>query len=864
MEFVRHKFGLRLGLTLWFAVALLVAVVPAWRLRAARQWDNARVQFAWNSDVYGLTPALQEAAARRFPDEAAAQLAKFHGLRWVGVGADLAFDNPDFRLAERKYFARYDALERRFSRSNAVRAQRLLDATRGPLAIDEGPQPPGAPRPASSTKTQPWLSQSALRGAVQSARRAAQIEPDNGFFPWMEAVFEFALKQDTAALAALERAGRCSRFDDYITQTVRDRLELAGRFRATSWEDEYSAYYSALLPHLTKMRSAARAAMGRARAARARGDETRALQITGIVMRAGALVARSDAITITAFSGAAIRSLAWQGAIEDLPDAPRLEDFRAANTSAAPFNSSQEMIERTRAEGRAASEQYKRALVQRFARYARENGRSDLAREALASADERESWRADFVPGEPPFNALQERAQALARAHWLGALALRLSVVGALLWLVLWPLSSRELSRAARRATLLAAMFSLGASAMLLVALSRAPSVVSFAPPQTYDLPLPPTDAFTVWLDNWPQITFALWALPLGVAVVVQRAPAALSALKFVGALLLLATLIRVLSSVILDANRGPNTFDAPLPLALPLALACAALGAVLLFRWARARQLLAPTAVALALWTLGVACSLQFFHDGVPLFEIVTTLTLALAPCALPFMLRHWTLRQRTEATSDPAAATVDEPVGDLSRAAKALAVAGVILGASVTWSCLRLPVNASLPAFVALFGALLGGALAAVSAWRLARARGDAKLAQLCFVGMFCAALLLSWSGRSAGHGNVFFNRTLATAFLALPCLGLLIGRDWWTRNLPVFNGQRTEFPAVRPRDLVWQLAARTRVAAGVLALGCAPAYLGIALWTVPVERQTRAQLQRQLQIGEVAWLREQIGRS
>ena len=66
---------------------------------------------------------------------------------------------------------------------------------------------------------------------------------------------------------------------------------------------------------------------------------------------------------------------------------------------------------------------------------------------------------------------------------------------------------------------------------------------------------------------------------------------------------------------------------------------------------------------------------------------------------------------------------------------------------------------------------------------------------------------------------------------------------------------------FSVAKFKEFAFQIAARTRIAAGVLALLSAVAYFGITLWTIPVESKTRAMMQRQLQIGEVAWLREQM---
>ena len=160
-------FSKRLGLIIWGCLIAALLLIPAWRLRAARQWDFAMGNFKLalapdESDVPyivansalpqpetpetppdELSAPWEREAARRFPDDPLAQIAPLHK---PGVHAVMAPGNPRTNEIVTRYFARYDALQRRFPASNAIRAQRLRDVTRGdiPISIPLSPQPGGA------------------------------------------------------------------------------------------------------------------------------------------------------------------------------------------------------------------------------------------------------------------------------------------------------------------------------------------------------------------------------------------------------------------------------------------------------------------------------------------------------------------------------------------------------------------------------------------------------------------------------------------------------------------------------------------------------------------------------------------------
>ena len=146
---------------------------------------------------------------------------------------------------------------------------------------------------------------------------------------------------------------------------------------------------------------------------------------------------------------------------------------------------------------------------------------------------------------------------------------------------------------------------------------------------------------------------------------------------------------------------------------------------------------------------------------------------------------------------------------------------------------------------ALISWFGSsFVGGALAML--WLRGKARAVVVLLT-CALWTSIAALMY---GNDPTLGDGLFYSQILWVIAGILALAALF-----------FAVRNRIFPVAKFKEFAFQIAARTRIAAGVLALLCAVAYFGISLWTIPVEHQTRTMMQRQLQIGEVAWLREQI---
>ena len=722
----------RLGLIIWVCVVVSLLFIPAWRLRAQRQGQTVIEKLEARFEPAQTTETLVEAnsalppddpeviaedelstpwereVARRLPDDPLAQIAPIH--RPSG-NRQMAPNEPRVNENIARYFARYDALERRFPASNAVRAQRLRDATIGeiPLSIPLGPDKSGKSYPAPPIFIEQRVQ---MEAALQSARAGARREPDNAYFPWMEAVFSFALRRDADAIAALRRAGDCPRFDDYLISNARGRLALLNEVQPTGWEDDYTQVFGILLPHLARMYYASTAMTDRARQARKSGDEARALELAGITQRAGAAMARAN-LLITRRAGENIVVRAWKFALEDqanLPVAPK-DDYSWPSTQTA-----------------ARETAYQQAMATRFEVYARANKRFDLASQAQTIASRFDASSLLALYGDKSHFNIFQRLSWLGRTWWGESIALTLGALASLAWIVAWPFSRRSQNASARRGALQAAMFMAGVTPVFLIGfLVRVPSVANSQ--WSYAYSEPPTAGALLWLhDNYLFALVVLWLAPA------------------LGALLL--QILRLLSGIQIARLKRSGKIDWP------------ALGRALL------------------------------------IFGFV---------------------------------------VGG----------AGVALGIGQT-------ANSIFAQLFLYFMALFLGNAFVGSVLMLAFLRGPARVIALCAVLAFWAGTAPSILFASQGDGPFYGSISTAIALLAV-AIGIFVALRTWKISFSSF--------APHLKNLAFEFAARTRIAAAVLALLCAVAYFGIALWTIPVEAKTRAMMERQLQIGEVAWLREQV---
>ncbi len=523
MRFIRSRFGI----VLWCAIALIILAVPLWRLRVTRQWKFVSVQealpnYSLSPIPYGFTADDEAAARKRFPDEPVAQLARLNtGDLWreisVIIGPALQSSGAQKDLLEQQkaqlkklnpriwkltdaYFTHYDNLLRRFPKSKLVRAQYLRDVLSVTNIADEGPlseKDEDAEHDQSSLalKSNSPASPATLDKAIALARETALLYPDNAYFRWAEAVCQFAQKRPDKALIALEAAGRCAKFDDYTYEGMQERVELLQKLRVVGWEDYLSEWVGFLFPQYPKMRSATRAATGQMRLARRRGDEKTALRWSAATARAAYPVVRNERDSVVGkLVGQALCNITWSAAIENESNVPEYKQV--------PGDNQEQYIAR--------SARYQKLNAERFALYARAHGDEALARQTLALLPALDA-------GTIGNYAIQSETldfNRLSDFYWLGAQLLRLSLVGALVWLLSSFVTRKRSAQVAAMRTkmLLPAMFCAGATvAILIAALTVAPQIHgifdSFMGATSDEKP----SLLVTALRNWWWFVGALW-----------------------------------------------------------------------------------------------------------------------------------------------------------------------------------------------------------------------------------------------------------------------------------------------------------------------------------------------------------------
>ncbi len=447
-----HFFRKWLGLTLFVACWLLVLLIPSWRQDAREQWGNETWSF--ESSTRGLTREKIAVLASRFPDDLTAQL--------EGLNAQYQTNAPhrsatQARARKEQLFEGYAELSRRFPRENEIRKAWLRDVTRGPLEIEPA-STYAAFRPHDRPeKEKTWLSNARLEAAINAAREGARIEPQNSFFPWMECALHFALKRPTDAIKALHRASNCTHFDDGTMQTTRRRLELLGRVQNIGWSEKWHVMSGLLLPHFAQIRASARAAMEISRQAHQRGDKVRALQIAATVARAGATISDSKSYVLAVLVGDAIQQIAWRGALKSA--GRDVESPRFLGGQALMQNKDRLPVYQA----------HREEVAREVAIYARELNHEAIATQALATLPRLKGnyWGAALT--DPAFDSAWPRFLRLAKAFWLEARLGRLSLVGALSWVLAFGLGlGRPIAPEIKRSLAIWAAFCVGATAVLL------------------------------------------------------------------------------------------------------------------------------------------------------------------------------------------------------------------------------------------------------------------------------------------------------------------------------------------------------------------------------------------------------------
>jgi hypothetical protein len=483
MEHLKRKPGLILVAAIW----LVVLLIPIWRQRAVRHWQTDLLyvfnQTPDNTEQLqlGLTNEGEQKLAQLYPNDPAVQLQLLHkpkawtpplpppsavALPVLSVEESIKQANQrqkTLRTVNDEYFDRYAALVKRYPNSPFIRSQWLQKATNGSLAVEsnefqEHYQTLLPPNQISSAPIQikrtSWLSKATTEKTLECARAGARIEPDNSYWRWMEAVFNFSLRREDEALAALRAAGKCRYYDDGCLNTTNRNIDLIRRVQLCDTEDEFDALASIMFPHFAPMRASARQAMWDARIAFRKGDKARAIEIADIVQQAALPMARTEIYGIARLVGIALMHIGWREilVIAELPIPPQ---------------KSQQPTEEQLWERR-------HRITAAFADYARRLDKPAIAKRALQIdsivRNQPQGMSKEIAERRSDIWSTDRMANRLMVFQSLGYWLLKLAITGSVLWLLALPLSrgSGEVAPVTRRLMVVASAFSTGVTGALL------------------------------------------------------------------------------------------------------------------------------------------------------------------------------------------------------------------------------------------------------------------------------------------------------------------------------------------------------------------------------------------------------------
>jgi hypothetical protein len=215
-----------------------------WAIPALREQTLIGKELLNSKNLFRQRPSLEQQLVDS-PDDPYVQHRKI----------ELQRDN----LKPAEYFRAYDALIAKYPNQMFLRRSRLRSATRGPLVSDRRASQYDdsyvRPSGAREKPAKVWLDDAQLQAMAQQAHRSGELEPDDAFFPFMEAMALWSLHREPDALAALDRAGKCSEFNDGTTEESRIRFKHFSKYIPYEWDEKFLVSSLMLFPHLGSMRN---------------------------------------------------------------------------------------------------------------------------------------------------------------------------------------------------------------------------------------------------------------------------------------------------------------------------------------------------------------------------------------------------------------------------------------------------------------------------------------------------------------------------------------------------------------------------------------------------------------------------------
>ena len=297
---------------------ITLAVIWAFLLFAppfATQTQRMRAPLPSQNTLWFYPPLLSETElvqlTREHPENATLALAQFQ----------LQTQN---QVADDNYWRQFDALINRFPNNLSVRSAKLIKATGsgGLVRRTFEPAPPNMSRTDSEREASIRKNVAQRAILIEQARVGARQAPDNGFFPWIEAMALWN-RDDEPALRALQNAARRTQFDDSLMANQRALIGWREKQGPLAWDEKLAGFNVVLLPHLAQLRTLQREVIWSGIARYQRGDKAGAYRRWRIALEAAGAMRRAyshgpQAIYIGLLVGQALQEEVWNTVAKEL------------------------------------------------------------------------------------------------------------------------------------------------------------------------------------------------------------------------------------------------------------------------------------------------------------------------------------------------------------------------------------------------------------------------------------------------------------------------------------------------------------------------------------------------------------------
>lgn len=340
----RKSFGVRCFILIW----LIVLATPFLRsvliaqsahndtlLYPSPPWGNTR------EDSSVPSPFSETELFKKFPRDRDVQLAYAENVQYQN-----SLRRYDTFLKSRANDAVFIA-----GRLRATMAAFHDDRVAGTLEyVARSPGSPAFGAPAFSSNPIKPPTPKELSTAIALARRGQTLEPNNLFYDWALLYFLLCARRDDEALRVLDIGSRKTHFDDHLLDNIAATIGAQEKVRPLLVEEKIGAIYSALLPHLAKMRHTARLISWLAWQKAQRGDVQSEIKIRSDLARLSRHSLNGRQVLITSLVARTSILLAWnydltyigKGTLPPLRKKPsplrNLNKVQIANARAASFS----------------------------------------------------------------------------------------------------------------------------------------------------------------------------------------------------------------------------------------------------------------------------------------------------------------------------------------------------------------------------------------------------------------------------------------------------------------------------------------------------------------------------------------------